>query len=405
MAPTELFAEAVTRLHEAIDRLAQEDLELVPAISLSDDLRGLRSAIDRMEAEFSRRLERFDRNQGYVPSGHCSAAGWLNDECRMTRSTAWERVRQARRLAELPATSEAFAAGEVNLAHVGVITRSAEQVGCEALRDAEPIRLEAARRLDARQLRYVTAQLRHCLDPNGSLKDANRDYERRHLYLSEMLDGMFAIDGMLDPEGGSLLQSALDALMGPPQRGDGRTTSQRRADALMEMAQRQLDQGELSRRGCQRPHLTLIAQTATLKAEPGAPAAELESGQPVPGEMARRIVASPLCGGPFHASVTRVGVGAGSEILSVGRATRAVPAALRTALMLRDRHCQFPGCGRPARWADAHHIEHWIDGGRTCLSNLILVCRRCHRAIHEGGWRLVRDACGTLTVTRQALPP
>lgn len=72
MAPTELFAEAVTRLHEAIDRLAQEDLELVPAISLSHDLRGLRSAIDRMEAEFSRRLERFDRNQGYVPSGHCT---------------------------------------------------------------------------------------------------------------------------------------------------------------------------------------------------------------------------------------------------------------------------------------------------------------------------------------------
>jgi hypothetical protein len=49
---------------------------------------------------------------------------------------------------------------------VGVITRAAEQIGCEALRDAEPILLEAARRVDARQLRYVTAQLRHCLDPD-----------------------------------------------------------------------------------------------------------------------------------------------------------------------------------------------------------------------------------------------
>src|SRR5215472_3385674 len=167
MASAALYAEPVTRLQEAIDLLAQEDLDLVPAASLSDDLRGLRSAIERMEAEFSRRLERCDRNQGYAPSGYCSAAGWLNDECRMTRSTAWERVRQARRLAELPATAAAFAAGDVNLAHVSVITRSAEQVGCEALRDAEPILLEAARRLDARQLRYVTAQLRHCLDPEG----------------------------------------------------------------------------------------------------------------------------------------------------------------------------------------------------------------------------------------------
>lgn len=79
MAPTALFAEPVTRLHEAIDGLAHEDLELVPAAGLGDDLRGLRSAIDRMEAEFSRRLERFDCNQGYVPSGYCSAAGWLTD--------------------------------------------------------------------------------------------------------------------------------------------------------------------------------------------------------------------------------------------------------------------------------------------------------------------------------------
>src|SRR5262249_34410215 len=274
----------------------------------------------------------------------------------------------------------------VNLAQVGVITRSAEQVGCEALRDAEPILLEAARRLDARQLRYVTAQLRHWLDPDGSLKDANRDYERRHLYFSELLDGMFAIDGMLDAEGGSLLRSALDALMGPPERDDGRTTSQRRADALVEMAQRQLDQGELPQRGCQRPHLMLVAQMATLNSEPGAPAAGGESGQPVPGETARRIACD--------ASVTRVQVGAGSEILSVGRATRVVPAALRKALMLRDRHCQFPGCGRPARWADSHSLRHWIDGGKTCLSNLVLVCRRCHRALHEGGCRLARDARG-----------
>ena len=207
-----------------------------------------------------------------------------------------------------------------------------EQVGCEALRDAEPILLEAARRLDARQLRYVTAQLRHWLDPDGSLKDANRDYERRHLYLSELLDGMFAIDGMLDAEGGSLLRSALDALMGPPERDDGRTTSQRRADALVEMAERQLDQGELPQRGCQRPHLMLVAQTATLSSEPGAPAAELESGQPVPGEMARRIACnaslSPAESGEYPAKpgegVPRGGVprSRGSTRRSRGRGSR-----------------------------------------------------------------------------------
>jgi len=167
MAPTALLAEPLAQLEGLIDRLSQEDLQLVPAASVGDDLRGIRAAIDRLEAEFSRRLERFDRDQGYVVDGHLSSVGWLSRQCRITRSTAWERVRQARRLRELPSTTEAFAAGEISQAHVGVITRAAEQVGCEALRDAEPILLEAARRLDARQLRHVTAQLRHCLDPSA----------------------------------------------------------------------------------------------------------------------------------------------------------------------------------------------------------------------------------------------
>jgi Domain of unknown function (DUF222) len=100
----------------------------------------------------------------------------------------------------------------------GLITRAAEQTGWEALRNAEPILLEAARRPDARQLRYVTAQLRHCLDPDGSLKVANRDFERRHLYLSELMDGMYAVDGVLDPEGGA--GSAAKRMSAAPPDGD-----------------------------------------------------------------------------------------------------------------------------------------------------------------------------------------
>ena len=392
-APGALRAEPLAQIQGGIDRLSQEDLQMVPTTCLSDDMRRIRCAIDRLEAEFSRRLERFDSNQGWVSEGNASTAGWLSGQCRFARSTAWERVRQARRLSELPGTAEAFAVGEISQSHVGVITRAAEQIGCEALRDAEPILLEAARRVDARQLRYVTAQLRHCMDPDGSLKEANRDFERRHLYLSELMDGMYAVDGLLDPEGGAVLREALDALTGLPDRGDERTGSQRRADSLVEMAQRHLDRGDLPQRGCQRPHLMVISQLDTLKAEPGAPAAELVSRQPVPGELARRIACD--------CSMTRIELGLDSEILSVGRATRVIPAPMRRALILRDRHCQFPGCDRPARWSDGHHLRHWVDGGPTVLVNLALLCRRCHRRVHEGGWRLVRDPDGRI----RPIPP
>ena len=75
------------------------------------------------------------------------------------------------------------------------------------------------------------------------------------------------------------------------------------------------------------------------------------------------------------------------RVLDVGRKRRTVPPAIRRALEFRDRSvCRFPGCG--CRFTDAHHIQHWADGGETKLDNLVLLCRRHHRMVHEGGSRV-----------------
>jgi predicted restriction endonuclease len=74
---------------------------------------------------------------------------------------------------------------------------------------------------------------------------------------------------------------------------------------------------------------------------------------------------------------------------------------MRRGLVARDKHCRFPGCDIPASWTDAHHIRHWADGGPTKLWNLILMCRRHHRLVHEGGWQLVRAGDNLL----RAVPP
>ena len=79
---------------------------------------------------------------------------------------------------------------------------------------------------------------------------------------------------------------------------------------------------------------------------------------------------------------------ADGQVLDVGRRSRTVPSAMRRALLSRDRgQCQFPGC--ESRHCDAHHVEHWADGGETRLQNLVLACRFHHRALHEGGFRVV----------------
>ena len=84
--------------------------------------------------------------------------------------------------------------------------------------------------------------------------------------------------------------------------------------------------------------------------------------------------------------------GPGGEILDVGRRNRTISPALRRALAARDRQCRFPGCGNVR--CDAHHIRHWADGGRTALDNLVLLCRRHHRAVHEEGFRVTIDVVG-----------
>jgi len=85
-------------------------------------------------------------------------------------------------------------------------------------------------------------------------------------------------------------------------------------------------------------------------------------------------------------------------VIEVGARTRTIPPALRRALYHRDRGCRFPGCH--TRLGQGHHIRHWVHGGPTKLSNLALLCRRHHRAVHEGGYRLEREPDGTLRFYR-----
>jgi hypothetical protein len=102
-------------------------------------------------------------------------------------------------------------------------------------------------------------------------------------------------------------------------------------------------------------------------------------------------------------------LGAPVELLELGRAARVVSPGLRRALAARDGGCAAPGCDRPPAWTDAHHLEHWVDGGATHPDNLVLLCRTHHTAVHEGGWHIQRDpATGRVTMTppaRRGHPP
>ena len=132
-----------------------------------------------------------------------------------------------------------------------------------------------------------------------------------------------------------------------------------------------------------------------------APETDLDAGQAVieqagglhlGKEAARRVACD--------AGIVVLRHAADGQVLDVGRRTRTVPSAMRRALLSRDRgQCQFPGCD--SRHCDAHHVEHWADGGETRLQNLVLACRFHHRALHEGGFRVVpADTAGQFRFLR-----
>ena len=80
------------------------------------------------------------------------------------------------------------------------------------------------------------------------------------------------------------------------------------------------------------------------------------------------------------------------------RIRRSIPPAIRRARHHRDGGCRFPGCGVP--FGQGHHIRHWAHGGPTTLSNLAMLCRRHHRAVHEEGYHVERHPDGALSFRR-----
>jgi 5-methylcytosine-specific restriction endonuclease McrA len=129
---------------------------------------------------------------------------------------------------------------------------------------------------------------------------------------------------------------------------------------------------------------------APLLTDPDAPGQSVLDGVHVSAETSRRLACD----------ATRVVMrhDPDGQVTEVGARTRTIPPALRRALHYRDRACRFPGCAR--RFGQGHHIRHWANGGPTTLSNLALLCRRHHRAVHEAGYRMERQPDGQLRFWR-----
>jgi hypothetical protein len=168
------------------------------------------------------------------------------------------------------------------------------------------------------------------------------------------------------------------------------TMAQQQADALALLAETALHHGIDPGAPGERYQVVVHVDAAVL-ADPDQPGQSvLEDGTRVSAETSRRLACD--------ASRVVMRHDLDGHVVEVAARTRTIPPALRRALHHRDRGCRFPGCG--VRFGQGHHIRHWAQGGPTTLSNLALLCRRHHRAIHEEGYQLDREPDGELRFRR-----
>jgi len=361
--------DAVQGLASRVDELVAVHLGARDGVTLGEDLVGIRRQIDRLEAEFARRLSEFDRKRGYVADGASSVVAWLRARCGLAAGGAAGRVGIARELSALPEADRLFREGEIGLDNAIVLARTVSEVGAGAAKSVAAELVDAAQTHDPDRLRQESRSLRFRVDPEGAEKAFSRIRERRFLNVNQVLDGAFLIDGVLDPEGGATLRTAIDALC-KPVTGDSRTGGQRRADAIVELATRQLLGGALPTCAGQRPHMLVTVPHTALRGDSEAGSGEIAGAGPIPNAVAQRLACDSV--------LTAVRIGASGEPLDVGRARRTATPAIRRALMARDRGCVFPGCDRPPEWTDAHHLQPHARNGDTSVANMVLLCRVHH---------------------------
>jgi hypothetical protein len=306
----------------------------------------------------------------------------------MDLGAARERVRVARSLGALPRLADALAHGELSYAKVRALTRVATPETEERL-------LAVGRAGTACQVERIVRGWRR-VDTLAEAREAAQRHKSRALHVYQDEDGMVVVRGRLAPEEGAVLMQALAAARETLYRqerdvsAETSSMAQQQADALALLAETALRHGIDPGAPGER-YQVVVHVDAPVLADPEAPGLSvLVGGTHVSAETSRRLACD--------ASRVVMRHDADGRVIEVGARTRTIPPAIRRALHHRDRGCRFPGCGVSS--GQGHHIRHWAQGGPTTLSNLAMLCRPHHRAVHEEGYQMERRPDGELVFRR-----
>ncbi|MGE0794475.1 MAG: DUF222 domain-containing protein, partial [Acidimicrobiia bacterium] len=318
-------------------------------------------------------VDAFERDGLWETDGATSMVGWLRDRAGIDRRDTARLRATARTLARLPVVAAAAVDGSLSGGQVQAVVRAVPDGAVDVMASQEAGLVPTLAGLTLADTVTVLQAWRARVDADGTDPGVE---PVRSLQLSQTIDNRWEASFSLDPEAGAVVDTALRLAATRDLDGEPpRTAAERRADALVDVCRSFLDHQHTKRGGRHRPHLNVIVDTD----RDGHPrSAQVVDGPALPARSLDRLV----CDCTLH----RVVLGADSTILDLGRATRTIPAPLWNGLVIRDRHCRYPGCDRPPHWCDGHHLQPWEHGGETRPDNLVLLCVRHHHHLHKPGW-------------------
>jgi hypothetical protein len=342
--------------------------------AIGEELMQVQQEIDLGQLKFARLAADFCASNYYEEEGFTTPINWIRFNCHLNQGAAADRIAVGECLEKLPQSVQAMESGEIGFAHVVVMARTAESVP-DGFKEADL--MVDAKKLTPGRLHHVCEHYKHAKDPAGFAQEQADIVEHRKLELSPWPNGVLSFKGYLDPIGGAALRSALEPLARVSGADDHRERGQRLADALVELAC-----------GGRKASLQVTTSLETLLGACGAPAAETEFSLPISSKTVERLACD--------CSITRILLDSESVVIDVGRSKRTISAPAMRALKARDGGCRWPGCERPPKWTEGHHIGFWMKGGDSNLPNQILLCHRHHWMVHEGNWQLVKQEDGTI---------
>ncbi|MBB5808009.1 hypothetical protein F4560_007777 [Saccharothrix ecbatanensis] len=279
-----------------------------------------------------------------------------------------------------PVAGAALVEGELSEGHLRELTRAVTTL---KLPDwSEGILVEAARSVEPKVIRQLADRIRDRVEQDAvdELDEPAAEPAAEPadvLYTRDLPGGRLEFWGELSAETGARFTAMLEPLATPRPEGP-KDLAHRLGEAFADVVSLASRSGDLPSEAGERPHISVTVDIETLRR--GVGHAVLDGDRYLSAAQARRIACD--------AKVVPVVMGGDSEVLDLGRTKRTVSVAQRKALHARDRGCAFPGCSRPPKWCDAHHLKFWADGGATNLDNLILLCRAHHTLVHHSQWRI-----------------